>query len=728
MLAELQGQIERITYKNEENGYTIARVKVYGNRDLVTVVGNLISASPGEILSMTGEWLNHPKFGEQFKIVQYKTKIPATVYGIEKYLGSGLVRGIGPGMAKRIVRHFGKDTLEVIESNATRLSEVDGIGRKRVEMIRLAWEEQKEIRDVMLFLQGHGVSTGYAVKIFKLYGNDSIQQVKENPYRLATDIFGIGFITADKIAESMGVPRDSQQRAQAGLLYVLHQLADEGHVYSPYEVLVNKSMEMLSVERDLVTIAIATLFSERRIIIEDVKDNDASIENCKAVYLAKYYLCEVNIAGRLWAILTEKKNIREFDVEKALSWVKANLSIDLDGKQISAVKLALEKKLLLITGGPGTGKTTIINAILKIYSRLGAEILLCAPTGRAAKRMEETTGYKAKTIHRLLEYGVKQAGFQKNDHNPLICDVLIVDESSMIDTILMHHLLKAVPLKATVIFVGDVNQLPSVGAGNVLKDMIESRKIPLVILDRIFRQAQSSRIIVAAHEINRGFIPNFKTDERESDCYFIQKEEPEAVVSTILELACHRIPKKFGFDPVEAIQVLTPMHRGVAGAGSLNMALQEKLNSHGQGIERGNRVFRVNDKVMQIRNNYEKEVFNGDIGKIVSIDREDQIVSVLYDGRIIGYEFSDLDELMLAYAISVHKSQGSEYPCVILPVLTQHYVLLQRNLLYTAITRGKGLVVMVGTRKALAIAIKNDTPERRFTYLKHRINAALQVL
>ena len=722
MDAELQGQIERITYQNEENGFVIAKVKVAGKRDLVTVVGNLTTASPGEILFMQGNWADHPKFGRQFKIVQCRTTTPATAHGIEKYLGSGLVKGIGPKMAKRIVKVFGTDTLQVIDEEIMRLTEVAGIGKKRIHMIQAAWAEQKEIREVMVFLQGHGVGSGYAVKIYKQYGCQSIAAVTENPFRLAMDIRGIGFITADKIAASLGFEKNAPQRAEAGVVFVLHELSNEGHVYFPYESLIEKAMAMLGVGREIVANAIADLAGTDHIVIEDVNLDVVEFrENNKAVYLKKYYICETGASGRLKRLLSHGKAIRPVDVENALSWVQGQLRITLDSKQIDAVRMALEQKMLVITGGPGTGKTTIINAILKIYEQLNVAILLAAPTGRAAKRMSETTGHEARTIHRLLEYSMKDGGFQKNDDYPLACDLLIVDEASMIDTILLHHLLKAVPRAATMIFVGDVNQLPSVGAGNVLKDIIDSRCIPVAFLNRIFRQAKESRIILAAHDINKGIIPTFDSADQESDCYFIQKEMPEEVSSIILTLVQHRIPRRFGFDPMEDIQVLTPMHRGMIGAGNLNTVIQDALNPAQEGLEQGGRRYRVNDKVMQISNDYEKDVYNGDIGRITDINKEEQQVRVLFDAREVVYDFSDLDQLMLAYAISIHKSQGSEYPCVIIPLLTQHYILLQRNLLYTAITRGRRLVVFVGTRKALAIAVKNNKPVQRYTFLNHRL-------
>jgi exodeoxyribonuclease V alpha subunit len=722
MLADLQGQIERITYTNEENGYTIAKVKVKGRRDLVTVVGNLMAPTPGEILQMQGEWGNHPKFGEQFRVVHYKSLIPASVAGIEKYLGSGLIKGIGPIMAKRIVKAFGKETLDVIEEEIEKLTEVEGIGKKRVEMIRKAWADQKEIRQVMLFLQSHGVSSGYATKIFKTYGNDAIEVVQENPYRLATDIFGIGFLTADRIAEKLGFARDSELRAEAGILYVLYQLADEGHVYYPLDLLLRKCQKILEVEQEILLRALDTLRAEEKIVLEDLKENKETTAGHRAVYLAKFHLSETNNAARLKALINAPKAIRPIDPGKALAWVQQQLDITLAAKQVDAVKCALTDKVVVITGGPGTGKTTIINAILKIFARAGVKFLLTAPTGRAAKRMSEATGHEAKTIHRLLEYSFQKGGFQKDDKTPLKCDLLVVDEASMIDTILMHHLLKAVRPGATLILVGDVNQLPSVGAGAVLQDIIASRAVPVMELNEIFRQARESLIIVNAHKINQGLMPTLKASGHKlADFYFIEQEDPEKVLGIILDLVKDRIPSRFGFDPIDDIQVLTPMHKGVVGAGNLNQELQQALTPGPDSLTRGGRNFRLHDKVMQIRNNYEKEVFNGDLGRILRIDPESQEMVIDFDGRKVPYDYADLDEVVLAYAISIHKSQGSEYPAVVIPILTQHYVLLQRNLIYTGVTRGRKLVVLVGTRKALAMGIKNDKTKRRYTFLRRRL-------
>lgn len=721
-LADLQGQIERITFTSEETGYTVAKVKVYGRQDMVTVIGNMINPTPGEIIKMKGEWGNHPQYGEQFKFSFCQTTVPASVHGIEKYLGSGLIKGIGPVMAKRIVKMFKEETLNIIEKETEKLTKVAGIGTKRIGMIKKAWEEQKEIREVMIFLQSHGVSSGYAAKIYKQYDNGSIKVVQENPYRLATDIYGIGFITADKIAENLGFAKDSDLRAAAGILYVLHELTDDGHVYYPYEPLIGKCKEILEIDREIIVKAMGAIAVDKQIIIEDLNSDIEFKENNKAVYLSGYYAAEKNLATRLKTLINAPQSIRKIDAEKAIGWIQEQLSINLAEKQIEAIGCASKNKVMIITGGPGTGKTTIINAVLKIFSAIKANILLAAPTGRAAKRMSETTGHEAKTIHRLLEYNMRKGGFQKNEENPLDCQLLIVDEASMIDTLLMHHLLKAIPPTATFIMVGDINQLPSVGAGNVLKDIIDSGIAPVVQLNEIFRQAKESSIIINAHIINEGRIPNLKSSpDKLEDFYFIEQEDPQKNLEMIINLVKERIPKRFGFDSINDIQVLSPMHRGTVGSANLNLELQKALNPGDAGVMRGGRLFRINDKVMQIKNNYDKEVYNGDIGRITAIDAESQELKVSIDDREVVYDYSDLDELVHAYAVSIHKSQGSEYPAVVIPILTQHYVLLQRNLLYTGVTRGKKLVVIVGSKKAVAIAVKNNKTEKRYTLLMRRL-------
>jgi exodeoxyribonuclease V alpha subunit len=724
MLIELHGQLERITYYNEENHYTIAKVKAKGHSHLVTVVGNLISVTLGTELKLFGTWKYHPKYGEQFKISSYEIVVPATLNGIERYLGSGLIKGIGPVMAKRLVVMFGLQTLDIIETDIGRLKEVDGIGDKRIDMIRTAWAEQKEIRQVMVFLQGHDVSTAYAAKVYKRYGKESINIVKANPYRLADDIHGIGFLTADSIADRIGIPKDSELRAKAGILYVLKQLAEDGHVFYPYNPLLEECRKILGLEHKPIAQALAKIALEKRIIIEEL--NGAEItENNKAVYLTEFHIAETGIAQYLATLLALSKKPVELDHAKAIAWAQEELQIELAPQQKEAIREALDKKVLVITGGPGTGKTTLINTITRICRKCGQNVLLAAPTGRAAKKMSEATGYEAKTIHRLLEFSPKYRGFKKNDLNKLDADLIVIDEASMVDTHLMYYLLKAVPLHATVILVGDVDQLPSVGAGNVLKDMIDSGSIVIVMLHEIFRQARESSIIVNAHKVNRGELPAVSSDRKNlQDFYFVQMDDPEKAVELIVHMCKNRIPERFGFDPIEDIQVLTPMHRGIAGAVNLNAELQKELNPSIHQLTRGSITIKTGDKVMQIANNYDKDVYNGDIGKIISINTEDQEVTVSYDKRPVVYEYADLDEIVLAYAVTVHKSQGSEYPAVVMPLLTQHFMLLQRNLLYTAITRGKKLVVIIGTKKALAIAIKNNKPRMRYTRLQYRLRNA----
>lgn len=717
-LARLSGQIERVTYTNGENGYTIAKVKVYGRRDLVTVVGNIVDATPGAILKMAGEWSTHPRYGEQFKVVFYETAVPATVHGIEKYLGSGLIKGIGPVMAKRIVKLFGEKTLDVIEHEAGRLVEVPGIGKQRVEMIQRAWEEQKDIRDVMLFLQSQGVSSGYASKIYKAYGKDSIGIVKENPYRLAYDIYGIGFLTADKIAEKLGFEQDSPLRAEAGLLYALHELSDEGHIYYPTDKLLDVASDLLKIEGDAVLrSALDRLRDEKRIVSELIRIDGVDVP---VTYLAGYHLAEVQAASRLRALSRATAALRSVKVDAAIRWAEERSGLKLAERQREAVAAALTGKVMVITGGPGTGKTTILKAILSIYGAITPRILLAAPTGRAAKRMSEATCREAKTIHRLLVFDVRRGAFKKNEDDPLDCDLLVLDEVSMVDLLLFHHLLKAVPKHSKLILVGDTDQLPSVGAGRVLQDIIESGAVPVVRLNEIFRQARQSAIITNAHRIIQGQTLHFENDAGE-DMFFIEKDTPEDMLETVIGLVKSRLPRGFGLDPFTDIQVLAPMNRGNVGTAKLNEALQTALNPNGLQVSRGSRVFRVGDKVMQIRNDYDREVFNGDIGVITGIDAENQEVTVEIDGVGVSYDFADLDELVLAYAVSIHKSQGAEYPAVIIPLSTQHYVMLQRNLLYTGVTRGKRLVVLVGTKKALNIAIKNNKIMQRYSGLARRL-------
>lgn len=722
MQQELQGQLERITYSNKETGFTIGKLKVKGFRDVVAFTGSMMSANPGEVLKLKGQWYNHPKYGEQFKVDSYVSIIPATAKGIEKYLSSGLIKGIGPVMAKRIVVMYGIKTLDVIEKSIDMLKEVDGIGEKRIKMIEKAWVEQKEIKEVMLFLQGHGVSSSYATKIFKQYGQESITIVKDNPYRLVTDIFGIGFITADKIAKNMGITNDSQIRAEAGILYVLHQLSNDGHVYYPYNLLIEECKKVLETERDIIVNAIGAIALDKRIVIEDINNGKEISENNKIIYLSKFYVSEVGIANNLKKLLSAKKGLLPFDIDKALDWVQKELKITLAENQKTAVEKSATDKVIVITGGPGTGKTTIINSIINIFIKLREKVLLAAPTGRASKRMSEVTGHEAKTIHRLLEFNPGGGGFKRNEQNPLEAGLIVIDEASMIDTILMHHFLKAVPKNATLIIVGDINQIPSVGAGNVLKDVIDSGSVTTVQLNEIFRQSKQSKIVVNAHRINNGYMPVFTSDKNKiHDFYIITTDEPENIVEKIIILCKDRIPKRFGYESIKDIQVLTPMNKGILGARNLNIELQKALNPSSNELTRGGRTFKKGDKVMQFVNNYDKEVFNGDIGVITGIDKEDHVITVNFDEKDVVYDCKDLDEIVLAYAVSVHKAQGSEYPVIVMPIHIQHYMLLQRNLLYTGITRGKKLVVLIGTKKALAIAVKNNKTQKRYTYLKDRL-------
>lgn len=714
----IYGILERITYYNKENSFLVAQLQEKATRELTTIVGNLSGINPGESLKLSGRWVHNKRFGEQFQVENYEVTIPATVHGIRKYLGSGLIRGIGPIMAERIAKKFALETIDIIEKTPDRLSEVDGIGAKRIAMITKAWEEQKEIKEIMVFLQGHGVSATYSAKIYKQYGDKSIEVVKENPYCLARDIRGIGFVTADKIAQNVGINPHSLVRAKAGVIYVLNQLNEEGHVYYPERGLIQKANEILKVDKETISKAIEELSREREVFLEATNRE----EDEKAVYLAPFYVAETGVADILKGLKESSSNIRPIHQKKAIEWVQQKLNIQLAEKQKEAVILAASSKVLIITGGPGTGKTTIITAILKIFQQLKLRIHLAAPTGRAAKRMSEATSWEAKTIHRLLEYSRQKGGFKKDKNDPLESDVVIIDEASMVDTLLMYHLLRAIRSESHLILVGDVDQLPSVGPGNVLKDIIDSNSFTVVRLTEIFRQARESMITVNAHRINQGEFPQIKRKE-DTDFYFIQEEDPEKALGQIITLCSERIPQHFGFHPVKDIQVLTPMHRGVIGVSNLNIEFQKKLNPGPSGITHGSKTFRLGDKVMQITNNYDKDVFNGDIGWISKINQEERELTIDFDGRPITYDFSELDEVVLAYAISVHKSQGSEYPVVVLPIMTQHYLLLQRNLIYTGITRARKLVVLVGTKKALAIAIRNNKPQARFTRLRERLTS-----
>lgn len=719
----LIGQLERVVYFNEDTLYTVARVKVKGTRHLITVVGPIGEVAPGEELKLSGAWEVHPTYGEQFKVMQCTVNLPAKVQGIEKYLASGLIKGIGPEMARRLVAKFGEKTLDVIESEPEKLLAVDGIGEKRLKMIRKAWEDHREIRDVMVFLQGHGISTGYSAKIFKQYGSRAIQVVRQNPYQLTADVFGIGFVTADDIAEKVGVPRDSLMRAEAGIEHVLGKMCENGHCYVIYQDLMAQAEALLGIGPDILEKAFDSLLARGKIVVEDVNGTPQprGAESC--VYLKAFHAAEQGLARRLNALLSVPFKSALPARDTLLKLVHKKLAIALSHEQQQALETVLSSKISIVTGGPGTGKTTLVKAILAVFQGAGKHILLAAPTGRAAKRLSEVTGREAKTIHRLLAFNFRSGGFQKNEDNPLDADVVIVDEASMVDVFLMYHLVKAIPASAVLVLVGDINQLPPVGPGNVLRDMLESGRVPAAYLTEIFRQARESLIVINAHQINEGYFPSIPPADEHGllDFYFIEQDDPDKVIATIQELCAVRIPRRFNLDPMTDIQVLTPMHKGIVGTANLNRVLQKTLNPSKQILERMGCTFRHGDKVMQIRNNYVKEVFNGDIGTIVRINADSGDLSVNYDGVIVDYDFSELDELVLAYAVSVHKSQGSEYEAVVFPVMTQHYALLQRNLIYTGITRAKRLVVLIGTKKALAIAIKNDRPQQRLTRLAHRL-------
>lgn len=723
-LIDLIGEVEHITYSDDASAFTIAQVRLQGQRSAVAVVGHMSHPIPGAMITARGRWTDHPKFGRQFKAVQIESRPPVTLDGIEKYLGSGMIKGIGPEMARRIVQRFKADTLDIIEHHISRLAEVPGIGAKRLAIISKGWQANRNIRHILLFLQSHGVSPSYAQKIYRQYGERTIAMVRRNPYRLAHDILGIGFLIADGIAEKLGYEKDAPLRLQAGILYVLHQLAGQGHLYYPYDELVLKSCTILKSLRSPIEKAMAALAREKKIVMEVRSDNiGSSPPDARAVYLSHHYQCERFIARQLHLLLAAPLYPPAIDKRQAVAWVQSRLKLNLARSQKDAVAMAITSKVLVITGGPGTGKTTIVRAITQLYEHLQAQILLAAPTGRAAKRLGEATGRPAKTIHRLLEYNPGQGGFQRDLHNPLDGDLLVVDEASMIDAVLMQHLMRAVPVTATLILVGDIHQLPSVGPGSVLKDIIASNVIPQVTLSEIFRQARNSRIIVNAHRINAGKMPRIDPvpDEKPGDFYFIEQEDPEKILATILTLVSQRIPKRFGFDPVADIQVLSPMHRGIVGAENLNRQLRQTLNPQEAYVGRAEQRFGLHDKVMQVRNNYDKQVFNGDIGRITRIDPTRKSVIVRFDNRHVSYAFDEMDEVVLAYAISIHKSQGSEYPAVVLPVTTGHYLLLQRNLIYTGITRARQLVVVIGTRKAMAMGVRNNTPQRRYTDLARRL-------
>ncbi len=712
----LQGHIEAIVYVQPENGFTVARLKEPRKKELTIIVGTLPSIQPGETVSCQGVWKTHPSYGRQFEVADCQVEVPCDLMGIQKYLESGLVKGIGPVFAKKIVDRFGTDTLKVIDETPHRLLEIQGLGEKKKDKIVECWQQQRSIREVMIFLRAHGVSPAYAQRIFKAYGNESIERVKKNPYQLAKDIFGIGFKTADTLAQKLGLPEHSPERLSAGIQFVLWELTTEGHTCYPLGQLIPAAKEMLEVEEGLIEAQVNRLKETGELIEQKVGEEPF-------IWLKPFHAYEQGIARDLKRLIESPQALRSIDLEKAADWVQHLLHIRFAEQQEAAVKKALEDKVHIITGGPGTGKSTITNAILAVTAKLTDKILLAAPTGRAAKRMSEITHRKAFTLHALLEWDPINGGFKRSRDNPLSCDLLIIDEASMIDTPLLFSLLRAIPSTARVLFVGDIDQLPSVGPGTILRDLIQSSLIGVTRLTEIFRQAKGSRIITNAHRINQGEFPEIYSNEK-SDFHYIEAETPEAIQQVILQLVSKDIPAKHGFDRINDIQVLSPMKRGTIGIEMLNEALQNLLNPSDRPFFRAGRRFHLQDKVMQLRNNYNKKIYNGDIGRIATVDMEEQQLEVDFDDKRVAYEFSELDELVLAYAASIHKYQGSECPCVVMPIHTTHFKLLHRNLLYTGVTRGKSQVFLVGTKKAIAIAISNNEGLKRFTGLEMAIRAA----
>ncbi len=771
----LQGTVEKVIFLNETNGYTVARLRpdrlgpmLSSLRDKVdasqaaqvvtdihtagqvTIVGNLIGISQGEILHCVGRWVVNERFGLQFAVENCESVVPSTEEGLRRYLSSGLIPGIGEVFAKRLVDRFGMEAFDIIETQPERLREVPGFGPKRIAALREGWEEQRQIRRIMIFLHSHGIGTPLALKIYKKYGNDSIRTVQENPYALALDISGIGFVKADAIARTLGFHLDSIERAQAGIIYALEQAAmADGHCYLPVREAISRASELLGVDSEIVVDALLKLLVTRLVFLENIdqcteigfadeqkesfpvarliqEEDDRIPEH--ALYLRSLLLPERDAAAKLMRLKTSPSSLPPIKIEQAIKWVQQTVGITLAEEQREALRLALKEKVVVITGGPGTGKTTLINCLSKIWLYKKVVFLLGAPTGRAAKRMAELTGLDAKTIHRMLEFSPKTGQFLRNDANLLECGAIILDEASMLDISLMSSLLRAVPDDATLVLVGDVDQLPPVGPGNALKDIIASHLIPAMRLTQIFRQAKRSRIVINAHRVNAGMPPDLDPPDpdEETDFYFVEREGPSAVLHALKTVVAQRIPEKFSFHPIEDVQVLSPMHKGPVGVENLNIQLQELLNPNGERIVFGGRSFRQNDKVMQIKNNYTKEVFNGDTGRVLEVDDTEGMLKVSFGDQIVEYARADVDELMLAYAASVHKAQGCEYPAVVIPIVTQHYMLLQRNLLYTAITRGKQLVVLVGSRKAVAMAVNNNREMKRYTNLDNRLrNLAL---
>jgi len=739
MKEHLSGTIERVTFYNPQNGFVVLRVQARGQRGLVTVVGHLPAVAAGEYVEATGAWEQERDHGLQFRAEELRSTPPHTAEGIARYLGSGLIKGIGPNFARKIVAVFGERTLAIIDDSPSFLREVKGIGPRRIERIRASWREQKAVRGIMVFLQSHGVGTGRAVRIYKTYGDQAIELVQANPYRLATDIWGVGFQTADELAQRLGIDRASPLRARAAVRYVLQQLSGEGHCGFPEGEVMERTALLTGIDREVIAAAVEYQRSEGELVREawtGTKGEQVAATTVPEpwLYLKPLFLVELGAARGLRALTLGAHPLPSLDIEAAPGWVEKKMNLVLAPSQREALRQAATSKVLVITGGPGVGKTTLVRGILEIFAAKGLRCALAAPTGRAAKRLAETTGREARTIHRLLEFEPAAGGFKRDRDNPLELDLLIVDEVSMVDTVLMNQLVRALPAPACLVLVGDVDQLPSVGPGTVLADIIAAGVVPVVRLTEIFRQAGQSRIVQAAHHVNHGELPETSPPDQLGDFYIVEADTPEAIIGRIITLVRERIPARFGLDPLRDVQVLTPMNRSELGARHLNSRLQEILNPNRKEgetaqVERYGWTFRVGDKVLQTVNNYQKEVFNGDIGRIAGLDLVDQELTVDYEGRPVVYDFGELDELALAYALTVHKSQGSEYPAVVVPLHAQHYLLLQRNLLYTAITRGKRLVVLVGSHKALALAVRRQDTSRRHTALRWRLQqAALDTL
>ncbi len=719
-MEEITGYVERITFHNPDNAFTVAKIKIPQVSEPISIVGRLTDLQPGESLLCQGSWKTDPKHGQQFLVDHFQKKAPSTIIGIEKYLASGLIKGIGPKFAEKIVERFGLETLDVIEHDPQQILKIEGLGKKKLKAVVDSMQAHKTIQEVMVFLQSHQITPAYAQRIYKRYGHECISLLQANPYKLAQDISGIGFKMADKVATSLNIETTSPHRIAAGIEYLLVEHAQSGNACYPQESLIEESKELLEVECSLIEPVLAQLTSEKRI-------EQRNIDHEAFVWLKPLYISEIGIVQEVQRLLNAPCALRDVNTKAALSWVQEKTKIRFATAQKEAILAALQEKVLIITGGPGTGKSTITKAILRILEQISKRIILAAPTGKAAKRMTEITYRQAATIHSLLEYDFRLRKFKKNHDNPLPADLLIIDEASMIDTHLMYQLLKAVPSSCRVLLIGDIDQLPSVGPGNVLRDCIDSKQIPTKTLQFIFRQQKGSKITYNAHAINDGYFPKLEASE-DDDFFFIEEKEPEKVLQSIVEIATRRIPEKYQLDPLKDIQVLAPMRKGIIGTENLNLQLQKALNPHSETLEWNYKRLSVNDKVMQLKNNYQKEVFNGDVGIIEAISKEDQTVSVRFDHREVVYEFSQLDEINLSYAVSIHKYQGSESPCIVMPIHTHHFKLLCRNLLYTGVTRAKKLVVLVGTKKALAIAIKNNEIEKRYTGLKYHLSHASELL